>query len=106
MTHVTWGVDAQDNLWFYAEHPNDHPNPIKPPVTPEFWIHVDYAADKMKDLDVGRDGIVWGCTQGGATVLRTGVTTDEISGTAWVVKEGTCVNVAVCTSGNVWAVDT
>lgn len=59
----------------------------------------------MIDLDVGRDGIVWGCTQSNVPVVRTGVTVDEISGTAWQVENSyQCKNVAVCTSGNVWTV--
>lgn len=59
----------------------------------------------MADLDVGRDGIVWGCTADSQSiVVRKGITPDEISGTSWEVTEGQCVNVAVCTSGHVWAV--
>jgi hypothetical protein len=104
--HVTWGVDAQNNLWFYSEHPTGDDKPIAPPVTPQFWIHVPYAEEKMADLDVGRDGIVWGCTESGVPVVRTGITPDEISGTAWTVEQSDvrCANVAVCTSGHVWLV--
>jgi hypothetical protein len=42
----------------------------------------------MADLDVGRDGIVWGCTEGNKPVVRTGVTPDEISGTEWLAESG------------------
>jgi hypothetical protein len=63
----------------------------------------------MADLDVGRDGIVWGCTANSQQiVIRKGITPDEISGTSW--EDSTplnvgCTNIAVCTSGHVWAVD-
>lgn len=60
----------------------------------------------MTDLDVGRDGIVWGCTESGKPVVRTGITKDSISGNAWVTEPTNqqCANIAVCTSGHVWAV--
>jgi hypothetical protein len=60
----------------------------------------------MTDLDVGRDGMVWGCAASGKIVYRKGITKDDVSGTDWVAENvpQTCSNVAVCTSGHVWAV--
>jgi hypothetical protein len=100
---VTWGVDVQNNLWYHKEHPDQ---PIAPPQHPEFWIHVPYTAERMTDLDVGRDGIVWGCTASRKPVVRTGITKDSISGSAWVTEPTSqqCASIAVCTSGHVWAV--
>jgi hypothetical protein len=60
----------------------DEPNPVH-------WIHVPYTEDKMADLDVGRDGIVWGCTANSQQiVIRKGITPDEISGTEWLAESG------------------
>jgi len=62
----------------------------------------------MKDLDVGRDGLLWGCTANGMPVTRTGITQDQISGVAWqqmgTTVDEMCNNIAVCTTGHVWAV--
>jgi len=60
----------------------------------------------MTDLDVGRDGMVWGCANSGTIIYRKGITEDEISGTQWIKEQSAqrCRNVAVCTSGHVWAV--
>jgi hypothetical protein len=62
----------------------------------------------MADLDVGRDGIVWGCDVNGMPVVREGITESEHSGLTWRSADNALVNncarVAVCTSGHVWAV--
>ena len=105
--HVSWGVDTANTLWFYAEHPTgtpDNPLPIPPEETD--WLPVHYAAEKMNDLDVGRDGMVWGCTASNKIIYRAGITADEISGTEWKVEDVAerCASVAVCTSGHVWAI--
>jgi hypothetical protein len=61
----------------------------------------------MIDLDVGRDGTVWGCDEHENIVMREGITEDEKNGLNWVNHSdgNSCVNIAVCTSGHVWAVD-
>jgi hypothetical protein len=60
----------------------------------------------MKDLDVGRDGMVWGCTASGKIIYRAGISVDELSGTEWITEDVSerCANIAICTSGHVWAV--
>jgi len=76
----------------------------------------------MNDLDVGRDGMVWGCTGANKLVYRTGIAgsndlseddngwvarnAEIVHGDNWMVEDVAerCVNVAVCTSGHVWAV--
>jgi hypothetical protein len=104
--HVTWGVDTQNSLWFFADHPTGDNQPIAPEPTAVFWLPVHYATEEMEDLDVGRDGMVWACTESGEILHRVGISDDNISGTQWVKEEvpRRCQNVAVCTSGHVWAV--
>jgi hypothetical protein len=130
-SQVSWGIDNQNTLWFHAEHPcstmRDNVEcpdsctdankpwkqcPIDKPVGPFFWEHVPYRENdelvKMVDLDVGRDGLLWGCTENGLPVVRTGVTQDQIKGVAWQAEgtspEEMCTNIAVCTTGHVWAI--
>ena len=38
----------------------------------------------MIDLDVGRDGVVWGCDENGVAAMREGITADEKNGLNWV----------------------
>jgi len=66
--HVNWGLDSQGGLWYM--HSTD---PIPPEPTDVQWLPVHYDAAKMADLDVGRDGIVWGCAVNGAVVVREGI---------------------------------
>jgi hypothetical protein len=79
----------------------DEPNPVH-------WIHVPYTEAKMTDLDVGRDGIVWGCDANGVPVVREGITQTEHNGNKWSAQGenqiNNCARVAVCTSGHVWVV--
>jgi hypothetical protein len=104
--HVTWGVDTNNNLWFYQDHPTDGDAPIAPPAGHDLWLPVFYANEKMTDLDVGRDGMVWGCTASNKIVYRSGIDADTLSGTEWITEDvqAACANIAVCTSGHVWAV--
>jgi len=100
--HVNWGLDNQGGLWFMATDKPLGPHPQ------ELWIHVPYTAAKMADLDVGRDGIVWGCDVNGAPVVREGITEFEHSGLNWIAQGDdqldNCARIAVCTSGHVWVV--
>jgi hypothetical protein len=60
----------------------------------------------MVQLDVGRDGNVWGVDSDNQVYFRDGVSPSTRSGTNWVdnTNDGSFVNVAVCTDGHVWAV--
>jgi hypothetical protein len=90
--------------------------PIVPEPTSVEWLPVFYADAKMVDLDVGRDGIVWGCTATGAPIVREGIThlvegvaqVNDHSGTSWTLQGDDvitdCSKVAVCTSGHVWVI--
>jgi len=37
----------------------------------------------MADLDVGRDGVVWGCSNEGVVVSRVGISEDNFNGVSW-----------------------
>jgi len=111
--HVSWGIDNQDTLWFRSEAncDSDEPHlqcPIRPNPTPFFWRHVPYTFEgehvDMADLDVGRDGIVWGCTANGTPIARIDVHPDNMDGESWREFEESCSNIAVCTNGDVWAI--
>jgi len=131
--HVSWGIDNQDTVWFYSEHPcaegqacpetcivphEPHDGSICQPINkcsfsaspsdcPHDWIP-EFHDVKMVDLDVGRDGIVWGCTELGTPVVREGITRDQVGGVSWVdytdAADQVCNTIAVCTSGDVWAI--
>jgi hypothetical protein len=60
----------------------------------------------MVQLDVGRDGNVWGVDSESQVFLREGISPSTKSGTHWVENsnDGRWSNVAVCTDGHVWAV--
>jgi hypothetical protein len=103
--HVNWGLDNQGGLWFQQSSTN----PIIPGENDVHWIHVDYPDTKMADLDVGRDGMVWGCDANGTPVVREGITLENHNGAAWTHtgddQINTCQKIAVCAvSGHVWVV--
>jgi hypothetical protein len=59
----------------------------------------------MVNIDVGRDGHVWGVDSENKVYYRHGVSTTVIRGTHWAeVTESNFVDVAVCTDGHVWAI--
>jgi len=59
----------------------------------------------MVQLDVGRDGHVWGVDTNEKVYYREGISVSAKVGTHWLeIADSTFTNVAVCTSGHVWAV--
>jgi hypothetical protein len=99
---VLWGVDYGHQVWFkQLGHIKQEDNPG--------WIQVEKpeGTQKMIQLDVGRDGNVWGTDDAQRVFMRLGVHPDSApSGTEWAdLSNGqSMVNVAVCTDGHVWAV--
>jgi hypothetical protein len=99
---VLWGVDYGHQVWFkqigeIRQDDND------------LWTEVskpDGTNSKMIQLDVGRDGNVWGVNDENKVYFRDGVTPATRSGTAWIEHSNNMqfTNVAVCTDGHVWAV--
>jgi len=104
---VVWVIDEQDKVWFkqWGEVDSDADYPS------DLWEEVDDM--KMIQLDVGRDGNVWGVNTDGLVYRRMGIepeTEDQDQvhkGTHWeqVADEqtGAFVHVDMCTTGRVWA---
>jgi hypothetical protein len=98
---VLWGVDYGHQVWFkqigaIKQESNDNWTEVSKPD----------GASKMVQLDVGRDGNVWGVDSDNKAYFRDGVSPSTRSGTHWVDNSNgkPMVNVAVCTDGHVWAV--
>jgi len=99
-TNDYWGVDEAYDVWWHQDgQVSEHPNV-------QIW---DLVGPKnvyqMVQLDVGRDGKVWG-TDGNQLFWRAGITKTEIAGTSWEIIESAPVrNVAHCTNGLVYVVN-
>jgi hypothetical protein len=101
---VVWVIDELDRVYFKQWGPVDHEgeHPSSPP-----WQPVD-ATKKMIQLDVGRDGNVWGVATDKKVYRRTGITSDPPvhAGTGWAEvtddQDGDILKVDMCTTGNVW----
>jgi hypothetical protein len=64
----------------------------------------------LNQLDVGRDGQVWGKNSNKELFMRAGITEDKEEGTSWVkidmdLKSIQAYWVTVCTSGDVWIIN-
>jgi hypothetical protein len=99
---VLWGVDWGHNVWFKLI------GAIKQQGQ-DGWTEVDKpdGVAKMVNIDVGRDGHVWGVDDVNKVYYRHGISASAKKGTHWAeVPESNFVDVAVCTDGHVWAIGT
>jgi len=107
---VLWGVDYGHNVWFklLAE--------IKQ-FGQDGWTEVDKpdGVSKMVNIDVGRDGHVWGVDDNDKVYYREGIMAnagatqtlaDRMGTHWWEAPNSNFVDVAVCTDGHVWAIGT
>jgi hypothetical protein len=97
---VLWGVDYGHNVWFKQI------GAIKQ-FGQDGWTEVDKPSGvaKMVNIDVGRDGHVWGVDDENKVYYRHGISPTTIRGTHWAeIPQSNFVDVAVCTDGHVWAV--
>jgi hypothetical protein len=97
---VLWGVDYSHNVWFKQL------GPIRQPGQ-EGWTEVNRpdGVSRMINIDVGRDGHVWGVDEDNKVYYRHGISETVRRGTHWAeVEESNFVDIAVCTDGHVWAI--
>jgi hypothetical protein len=104
---VVWVIDEYDRVYFKqwgaVDSDDDHPSDRWDPVHDM----------RMIQLDVGRDGHVWGVATDGLVYRRMGIeaATDDTEqvhkGTHWEqipdTQTGAVVKVDMCTTGRVWA---
>jgi len=99
---VLWGVDWGHNVWFKLI------GDIKQ-FGQEGWIEVEKpdGVSKMVNVDVGRDGHVWGIDDENKVYYRHGIHGQQVMGTHWAeIPQSNFVDIAVCTDGHVWAIGT
>jgi hypothetical protein len=94
-----WGVDEAYDVWWHQD------GQVSTDPTEDDWDRTDDPnAYQMIQLDVGRDGKVWG-TDGNQLYWRAGISETTIKGTHWEIVESSPVhNVAHCTNGLVYVV--
>jgi hypothetical protein len=99
---VLWGVDWGHNVWFKLI------GAIKQQGQ-DGWTEVDKpdGVAKMVNIDVGRDGHVWGVDDVNKVYYRHGISPANVRGTHWAeIPQSDFTDVAVCTDGHVWAIGT
>jgi len=96
---VLWGVDYGHDIWFKQLGDVQ----IADEYTEEFWNQVE---GHLVQLDVGRDGHVWGVNSDNKVYYREGISADKKEGTDWNhIDDMDMKWVAICADGQVWAVD-